>query len=58
MRIAGKFSFNGGEETVLLRYPELYKEVENAISSISAEEHRSKESKEKTKNYKLACHVR
>lgn len=53
MRIAGKFSFNGGEETVLLRYPELYKEVENAISSISAEEHRSKESKEKTKNYKM-----
>lgn len=48
MRIAGIYSFNGGEEKVLENYQALLNEVKNAISSIDAEKHRSKESKEIT----------
>lgn len=50
MIIAGKFSFNGGEKAVMEKYPHLYKEIENVISSVDAEEHKTKESEEKTMN--------
>ena len=48
MIIAGKYSFNGGEETVLKKYPHLYREIEGVIKSINAEDHKVKVSKEKT----------
>ncbi len=48
MRIAGIYSFNGGEEAVTNRYSELFEEIKNTIASVNAEQHRSKQSKEKT----------
>ena len=48
MIIAARYSFNGGLEEVAKRYPNLLIEIEAAISSVNAEEHRIKESKEKT----------
>ena len=48
MIIAGKYSFNGGEEAVLAKYPHLYQEIENVIDAIDAEYHKVKVSKEKT----------
>ncbi len=48
MRIAAKYSFNGGEEAVTATYPHLLTEIENAIDAIDAEKHRTKESKEVT----------
>jgi len=47
MRIVGEYSFNGGKEEVEGRYPELYKEVRDAIESVDAESCKTKESKEK-----------
>jgi hypothetical protein len=46
--IAGRFSFNGGEEAVQQKYPHLLAEIEAAIQSVDAEQHRSKKSMEKT----------
>ncbi|MDE2698256.1 MAG: BglII/BstYI family type II restriction endonuclease [Gemmatimonadota bacterium] len=48
MKILGKYSFNNGEEEVMSRYPVLFDEIRRVIHSISAEGHRTKESKEKT----------
>lgn len=48
MIVAARYSFNGGAEAVSLKYPHLLSEVEAALSSVNAEEHRVKESKEKT----------
>ena len=48
MIIAARYSFNGGAEVVKTKYPHLLAEVEAAIAAVSAEEHRIKESKEKT----------
>ncbi len=48
MIVAGRFSFNGGEEAVAERYPHLISELEEAIRGIDAEHHRTKKSKEKT----------
>lgn len=48
MIIAGKYSFNGGEETVSEEYPELLEEIETVISIIDAELCKTKVSKEKT----------
>lgn len=53
MRIVGKYSFNRGEEEVTTRFPKPLKEIEDAIVSINAEEHRTKESKEKTMKGKM-----
>jgi len=46
--IAGRFSFNGGEEAVRATYPHLLLEIERAIQTIDAETHKTKESTEKT----------
>lgn len=46
--IAARYSFNGGAEAVREQYPHLLDEVEAAIASVNAEDHRIKESKEKT----------
>lgn len=49
MRIAGRYSFKGGREAVTERYPALLAEVEDAIRSVDAATHKTKASKEKTK---------
>lgn len=48
MIIAARYSFNGGKGAVENKYPHLLAEVEAAISSVDAEGHRTKQSKEKT----------
>lgn len=48
MIIAAKYSFNGGAEVVANKYPHLLEELTQALASVNAEEHRVKESKEKT----------
>lgn len=48
MIIAARYSFNGGAEAVSNKYPHLLHEIESVILSVNAEEHRIKQSKEKT----------
>lgn len=48
MKIAGIYSFNNGREVVEKQYPDLLKEIQCVISSIVEDQHKSKESKEKT----------
>jgi hypothetical protein len=48
LRIAGIYSFNGGEEAVTRLYPNLLSEVKKAIKSVDASKHKTKESTEKT----------
>jgi hypothetical protein len=53
MRIVARYSFNNGEEEVLKRYPHLLKEIEEVIEAIDAYEHKTKKSKEKTKQLRM-----
>jgi len=53
MIIAGKYSFNRGEEIVKEKYAHLLKEIEKIISTIKAEDHKTKSSKEKTMRGKI-----
>lgn len=48
MIVAARYSFNGGQEAVAAKYPHLLAEIEAAIASVDAEQHRTKQSKEKT----------
>ena len=48
MIVAARYSFNKGAEAVSQKYPHLLTEVEAAIAAVDAEQHRIKESKEKT----------
>ncbi|MCX6822241.1 MAG: BglII/BstYI family type II restriction endonuclease [Candidatus Aenigmarchaeota archaeon] len=48
MIVAGKYSFNHGEEIIEQAYPELLKEIQEVIKNIDASKHINKESKEKT----------
>lgn len=48
MIIAARYSFNKGAEAVSRKYSHLLVELEAAILAVNAEEHRLKESKEKT----------
>lgn len=48
MIIAGKYSFNGGEEYVGEKFPGLLEEVELVISQVDKELYKTKVSKEKT----------
>lgn len=48
MIIAARYSFNKGTEVVMEKYPHLLTEIEAAVSQVNAEQHRTKESKEKT----------
>src|SRR5579883_223609 len=48
MIVAGKFSFNGGDAAIQARYPHLLPEIEKVIAAVKAEEHKTKESIEKT----------
>jgi len=46
--IAARYSFNKGAEAVAEKYPHLLGEIEAAIATVNAEQHRTKESREKT----------
>lgn len=48
MKIVAYYSFNGGQEAVEKKYPNLYTEVVGAITSVDADHHKTKSSKEKT----------
>jgi hypothetical protein len=48
MLIVGRYSIKGGQEFIASKYPHLLKEVENAIKSVKAQDHRTKTSEEKT----------
>jgi hypothetical protein len=48
MIIAARYSFNRGKEVVESKYSHLLSEIEAAISNVDAEQHRTKQSKEKT----------
>lgn len=48
MKVAGLFSFAGGEKFIRSKYPDLFKEIEDAIDNIDASLHQTKKSKEKT----------
>jgi hypothetical protein len=49
--IAGKYSFNKGQEYITGKYPHLLREVEQVISAIDATAHKTKTSKEKTRKF-------
>jgi hypothetical protein len=48
MKLAAVYSFNKGTEVVSAKYPDLVVEINAAIKSIDASQHKTKESKEKT----------
>ncbi len=48
MKLAAVYSFNRGTEVVSEKYPDLVVEINAAIKSIDASQHKTKESKEKT----------
>jgi len=48
MIIAGQFSFNGGEDFILEKYPNLLVEIKKVISRVDAQKCKVKKSKEKT----------
>ena len=48
MKIVGRYSIKGGQVFISTKYPKLLAEVENAILSIKAQDHRTKTSEEKT----------
>ncbi len=53
MIVAGEFSFNGGKEAVVSKYPRLLKEIKRAIAAVNAAEHLTKKSLEKTMSGRL-----
>ncbi|MCC7350187.1 MAG: hypothetical protein IT446_06420 [Phycisphaerales bacterium] len=48
MKVAGIYSFKGGEKAITRKYPDLLSEVNEAIQRIDASRHKTKTSKEKT----------
>lgn len=48
VRVAGVYSFNGGEEAVTKTYPDLMVEVNDALKEVDSTKHKTKESTEKT----------
>jgi hypothetical protein len=53
MRIAGLYSFNGGKEFIQTHFTAEIQEIEQIITIIRSEEHKTKVSKEKTMPGKL-----
>jgi hypothetical protein len=51
--IAGKYSFNKGQEYITRHHPHLLQEVEQVISAIDATAHKTKASKEERRNFQL-----
>jgi hypothetical protein len=48
VRVAGTYSFKSGREAVKRGYPQLLREIYSVIEATNEEEHKTKESKEKT----------
>jgi hypothetical protein len=48
MRIAALYSVKDGERVIRSKYPHLLKEIEEAIASVDASQHKTKKSREKT----------
>ena len=48
MRIVAAYSFNGGEEFIRQNPPHLLDEVKEVIAAVKADDHKTKQSKEKT----------
>ncbi|TET40788.1 MAG: restriction endonuclease [Dehalococcoidia bacterium] len=48
MIIAGVFSFNGGQEYISSKYKHLLNEIEDIVSAVDANQHKTKTSREKT----------
>jgi hypothetical protein len=53
MRIVARYSFNNGEAEVRDRYRHLLGDIENIVSVVDAKEHRTKRSKERTKQFRM-----
>lgn len=53
MIIAQKYSHLNGEEFLLVHHPDIHEEIKEVIASISAEDHRTKRSKEERKGRRL-----
>ena len=48
MKIVASYSFNGGRDAVEKKYPHLFEDVVGAITSVKADDHKTKTSNEKT----------
>lgn len=48
MRVVASYSFNGGEDAVKSKYPDLLRQVLDAVAAVNADELKTKTSKEKT----------
>jgi hypothetical protein len=48
MIIAGRYSFNNGEQFITTNFPHLLIEIEQVVASIDANQHKTKTSEEKT----------
>ncbi len=53
MFIAGRYSFNGGEEYIQQHFPTLLQEIETVIGLVDASKYKTKVSKEKTKKGRM-----
>jgi hypothetical protein len=53
VRIVARYSFNQGEKEITRRYPELLAEIESVIAAIDTGGHLTKQSKEKTKKFRM-----
>jgi len=53
MKFMGRYSFNNGAEAVASLYPHLLNEIEEVIAGITADDHKTKTSKEKTMRDRL-----
>lgn len=53
MRIVAEYAFNDGAAQVRKTYPKLIDEIKAIVGSIDARGHKTKKSKEKTKNFRM-----
>lgn len=53
MIIAGRYSFNGGQEFIGKKYKHLLNEIEEIVAAVDAGQHKTKKSKEKTMRGKV-----
>lgn len=53
MIIAAEYSFNGGKEYIQEHYSHLLTEIYEVIAIVDASQHKTKESKEARRSYKM-----
>lgn len=53
MIVAGRYSFNNGEAVITQQYPQLLAEVEACIAQVDAAQHRTKKSRESTRQHQI-----